>query len=97
MPRILPCDANEAKKATIAASRIDGPCYLRFAREATPVFTDEADPFEIGKAIVMKTGTDLAIIAAGPLLYEALLAHDQLAAEGISARIINMHTVKPLD
>ena len=97
MTVILPCDANEAKKATIAASRIDGPCYLRFAREATPVFTDEADPFEIGKAIVMKPGTDVTIIAAGPLLYEALLAHDQLAAEGISARIINMHTVKPLD
>ncbi|SDH99138.1 transketolase family protein [Propionivibrio dicarboxylicus] len=97
MTVILPCDAIEAKKATIAAASMHGPCYLRFAREATPVFTREDDPFEIGKAIVMKPGEDVTIIAAGPLLHEALLAHDQLAAEGVSARVINMHTVKPLD
>ncbi|SDH03592.1 transketolase family protein [Propionivibrio dicarboxylicus] len=97
MTVILPCDAIEAKKATIAAAKMEGPCYLRFAREATPVFTDEGDVFEIGKAIVMQPGTDVTIIAAGPLVYEALLAHDKLAQEGISARVINMHTVKPLD
>ncbi len=97
MTVIIPCDANEAKKATIAVSKIDGPCYLRFAREATPVFTEESDPFEIGKAIVLRPGKDVTIIAAGPLVYEALLAHDQLAAEGIAARVINMHTIKPLD
>ncbi len=97
MTVIIPGDANEAKKATIAVSKIDGPCYLRFAREATPVFTEESDPFEIGKAIVLRPGKDVTIIAAGPLVYEALLAHDQLAAEGISARVINMHTIKPLD
>jgi len=97
MTVILPCDANEAKKATIAAATMQGPCYLRFAREATPVFTDESAPFEIGKSIVMRPGNDVTIIAAGPLLYEALLAHEQLAAEGVSARVINMHTVKPLD
>ncbi len=97
MTVILPCDAIEAKKATIAVSKIVGPCYLRFAREATPVFTDEGEPFEIGKAIVMRPGKDVTIIAAGPLVYEALLAHDLLAAEGISARVINMHTIKPLD
>lgn len=97
MTVILPCDANEAKKATIAVSKIDGPCYLRFAREATPVFTDEDEPFEIGKAVVMRSGKDVTIIAAGPLVYEALLAHDLLVAEGISARVINMHTIKPLD
>ena len=97
MTVILPCDANEAKKATIAAAAMEGPCYLRFAREATPVFTDETSPFTIGKSIVMKAGTDVSIIAAGPLVYEALVAHELLAAEGISARVINMHTVKPLD
>lgn len=97
MTVILPCDANEAKKATLAAAKMDGPCYLRFAREATPVFTDENDAFEIGKAVVLKPGKDVSIIAAGPLVYEALLAHDLLAAQGISARVINMHTIKPLD
>ena len=61
------------------------------------MFTGEDDPFEIGKAIVMKPGQDVTIIAAGPLLHEALLAHEQLAAEGVSVRVINMHTVKPLD
>ena len=94
---VLPCDAIEAKKATIAAGTIKGPCFLRFAREATPVFTEEGDFFEIGKANVLKPGKDAAIIAAGPLVYEALLAHDLLAAEGISLRVINMHTIKPLD
>ncbi|SDG95549.1 transketolase family protein [Propionivibrio dicarboxylicus] len=97
MTVILPCDANEAKRATLAAAKMDGPCYLRFAREATPVFTDENDTFEIGKAVVLKPGTDVSIIAAGPLVYEALLAHDLLAAQGVSARVINMHTIKPLD
>jgi len=97
MTVILPCDANEAKKATLAAAKMDGPCYLRFAREATPVFTGEDDAFEIGKAVVLKPGSDVSIIAAGPLVYEALLAHDLLAAQGISARVINMHTIKPLD
>ena len=94
---LVPCDATEAKKATIAAGTIQGPCFLRFAREATPVFTEESDFFEIGKANVLKSGTDATIIAAGPIVYEALLAHEQLAAEGISLRVINMHTVKPLD
>ena len=97
MQVIVPCDAIEAQKATIAAGTIQGPCFLRFAREATPVFTSEEDFFEIGKANVLKPGTDATIIAAGPLVYEALLAHDQLAAEGISLRVINMHTIKPLD
>ena len=94
---LVPCDATEAKKATIAAGTIMGPCFLRFAREATPVFTEEDDFFEIGKANVLKAGTDATIIAAGPIVYEALLAHEQLAVEGISLRVINMHTIKPLD
>lgn len=94
---LVPCDATEARKATVAAGKIKGPCFLRFAREATPVFTEDGDFFEIGKANVLKSGTDATIIAAGPIVYEALLAHDQLAEEGISLRVINMHTIKPLD
>ncbi|WP_227761857.1 transketolase family protein [Zhaonella formicivorans] len=94
---IVPCDAIEAKKATMAVAVVQGPCYLRFAREATPVFTQEEDYFEIGKANILKEGSDVTIIACGPIVYEALLAHDRLKEIGISARVINMHTVKPLD
>ena len=97
MKVLVPCDAIEAKKATVAAGMVLGPCFLRFAREATPVFTAEDDFFEIGIANVLKPGTDATIIAAGPIVYEALLAYEQLAAEGISLRVINMHTIKPLD
>ena len=94
---IVPCDAIEARKATVAAGNIQGPCFLRFAREATPVFTEEGDFFAIGKANILRNGTDATIIAAGPIVYEALQAVDLLAAEGISVRVINMHTIKPLD
>ena len=94
---LVPCDANEAKQATLAAASVFGPCFLRFAREATPVFTGENEPFEIGKAKLMKNGSDATIIACGPIVYEALLAYDQLKAEGIAVRILNMHTLKPLD
>jgi transketolase len=97
MKVLVPCDAIEAKKATVAAGKVFGPCFLRFAREATPVFTEEGDFFEIGIANVLKPGTDVTIIAAGPIVYEALQAHDQLVVEGISVRVINMHTIKPLD
>jgi len=97
MKVIVPCDATEAKKATIAAAKVLGPCFLRFAREATPVFTEEGDVFEIGKANVLKDGRDVTIIACGPIVWEALQAAEQLAAKGITARVINMHTVKPLD
>ncbi|HWR31786.1 MAG TPA: transketolase family protein [Negativicutes bacterium] len=94
---LVPCDAIEARKATVAAGNVQGPCFLRFAREATPVFTEEGDYFEIGTANVLKSGIDVSIIATGPIVYEALLAHEQLASDGISARVINMHTIKPLD
>ena len=97
MKVLVPCDAIEARKATVAAGKVFGPCFLRFAREATPVFTEEGDFFEIGIANVLKQGTAATIIAAGPIVYEALQAHEQLAAEGISLRVINMHTIKPLD
>lgn len=97
MQVVVPCDAVEAKKATIATAGVKGPCYLRFAREATPVFTEEQDFFEIGKANVLREGTDVTIIACGPIVYEAILAHEELKALGVSARVINMHTIKPLD
>lgn len=97
MTVIVPCDAVEAQKATIAAAAVYGPCFLRFAREATPVFTAEDDKFEIGKANVLREGADATVIACGPIVYEALLAHEALLAKGIAVRVINMHTVKPLD
>jgi transketolase len=97
MTVIVPCDAVEAKKATIAAAGLNGPCFLRFAREATPVFTDEGDLFAIGKANVLRVGTDATVIACGPIVHEALLAHEALKARGINVRVLNMHTVKPLD
>jgi len=97
MTVVVPCDAVEAKKATIAVASIQGPCYLRFAREATPVFTNEEDSFQIGKANQLVDGSDVTIIACGPIVYESLLAAEELQKEGISARVLNMHTVKPLD
>lgn len=89
---LAPCDYLETKKATIAAAKIDGPVYLRFSREATPVFTTENTPFEIGKANVLRQGKKVTIIACGPLIYETLLAAEELDAE-----VINCHTIKPID
>ena len=76
---------------------MEGPVYIRFGRLATPVLFDESHEFTVGKASVLKDGTDVTIIAAGLLVNEALIACDMLAGEGISARVINMHTIKPLD
>ncbi len=97
MTIIAPCDAVEAKKATLAAAKMVGPCYIRFAREKTPVFTTEETPFEIGKALTLREGKDAAIIACGPLVHNALKAAEALAAEGLDVRVINSPTVKPLD
>ncbi|MBI2587831.1 transketolase family protein [Candidatus Azambacteria bacterium] len=97
MTVLVPCDAIEAKKATYAASKIVGPVYLRFAREKSPVFTTEATPFTVGKAEVFREGKDVAIIGCGPVLYNALAAAEELFQEGIDARVINNHTVKPMD
>ena len=94
---IAPCDAIEAKKATISAARYKGPVYIRFTREKTPVMTTEETPFEIGKAEIYRGGKDVTIIGCGPLLYEALKAAEELAKEGIEAEVINNHTVKPMD
>lgn len=97
MTVIAPCDAIETRKATEAVSKMIGPVHMRFAREKTPVFTSEETPFEIGKAITMWDGKDVAIIACGPLVHNALLTAGELEKEGVSVRVINMHTIKPLD
>lgn len=94
---IAPCDAVEAEKATLAIAAHVGPCYVRYAREKTPVFTTEETPFEIGRALTLREGMHVAIIGCGPLLHNALLAAEQLAADGIEVTVINMHTIKPLD
>ncbi len=94
---IAPCDAEEAKKATVAAAEIMGPVYLRFGREKTPVMTTPHTPFKIGQAEVFKNGKDAVIFASGPLVHNALLAALQLEQEKISVAVINIHTIKPLD
>lgn len=94
---IAPCDSIETRKATLAAARMNGAVYLRFTREKTPVFTTEETPFEIGKALVLRDGNDVAIIGCGPLLHNALVAAEELSKEGIEAMVINSHTVKPLN
>lgn len=94
----VPCDAIETKKTTMAGAKFVGPFYFRFARVASPVFTTEKTPFKIGHAELFRFGNDLTIIAAGPLLYEALIAAEELSKNhGIECRVINCHTIKPLD
>ena len=94
---IAPCDAIEAKKATIAAARYKCPVYIRFTREKTPVMTTEETPFEIGQAEIYREGKDVTLIGCGPLVYEALRAAEELAKDGIEAEVINNHTIKPMD
>ncbi len=97
MKIIVPCDYHETRKATLAAEDIDGPLYIRFGRENVPVVTNEDTPFEFGKGVVHRKGGDIAILACGVMLYEALEAARELEKEGIDARVINIHTVKPID
>jgi transketolase len=94
---ISPCDAVEAQKATVAAAFNGKPTYIRLGREKTPVITTEKTPFEIGKALVLRPGKDVTIIACGPVLYEAMVAAELLEKKGISAEVINNHTIKPMD
>ena len=94
---IVPCDAVEAEKATLAAAGNNVPTYLRFSREKSPVFTTAETPFEIGRALVLRRGKDVSLVGCGPLLYEALLAAEELSKAGIECEVINSHTVKPLD
>ncbi len=97
MTVMSPADDVEAKAMVRAAYRMNGPVYMRFSRAATPVFHEPGYTFEIGKGEVLRDGTDAAIIANGILVSEALLAAERLAEEKISARVINMATIKPLD
>ena len=94
---VVPADARETEKAVWAAARLEGPVYLRLGRLAVPVIYEEDYDFVVGKAVLMRPGKDVAFIANGVMVYEALQAAEALAAEGISARVVNMHTVKPLD
>jgi len=97
MTVINPCDYNQTKAATIAIADYEGPVYLRFGRPKVPNFTTEALGFEIGKGILLQEGTDVTLVATGHLVWEALEAAKALAAEGIHAEVINIHTIKPLD
>ncbi|MDP3685696.1 MAG: transketolase C-terminal domain-containing protein [bacterium] len=97
MTVIAPADAEETRKAVHAAAELRGPVYLRFARHKTPVFTTAKTPFKIGQALQLTDGDDVTIIGCGPIVYSALEAAQQLSAKGISVRVINVATVKPID
>src|SRR5699024_5795818 len=98
MTVICPADDVEARAAVKAAAEYVGPVYLRFGRLSVPVFNDEATyKFEIGKGILLREGTDLTIVATGICVNSALEAAEKLAADGVSAEVINIHTIKPLD
>lgn len=94
---INPCDYNQTKAATLAIADYHGPVYLRFGRPTVPNFTPADQKFEIGKAVLLNEGKDVTIIATGHLVWKAIEAGEQLAAMGIDAEIINIHTIKPLD
>ncbi|TSE08598.1 MULTISPECIES: transketolase family protein [Aquimarina] len=97
MTVINTCDYNQTKAATIAIADHQGPVYLRFGRPKVANFTAEDQKFEIGKAVLLQEGTDVTIVATGHLVWEALQAAESLSEQGISAEVINIHTIKPLD
>jgi len=97
MTVINPCDYNQTKAATLAIAKHYGPVYLRFGRPKWPVFTPDDQVFEIGKALMLSEGTDVSIFANGHLVWKAIQAGEALAEKGISAEIINIHTIKPMD
>lgn len=97
MTVICPGDAIEAEKATIAMATHGSACYLRLARDKTPVFSTEQSPFEIGKAYVLREGSDVTLVGTGTMTYELLMAADLLAKDGIQAELVHVPTVKPLD
>lgn len=97
MTVINPCDYNQTKAATMAIAEHEGPVYLRFGRPKVPIFTPEDQKFEIGKALHLIEGSDVTIFATGHLVWEAILAEEALEKEGISAEVINIHTIKSLD
>lgn len=97
MTVIVPADGEEARKATIAAARHNGPVYLRTSKFEVPMTTSEETPFDIGKAILLRTGTDITLVACGVMVHRALQAAEELERQGIQAAVLNMHTIKPLD
>ncbi len=97
MTVINPCDYNQTKAATIAIAEHEGPVYLRFGRPKVANFTPADQKFEIGKALMLNEGTDVTIVATGHLVWEALIAAENLENQGVSAEVINIHTIKPLD
>ncbi|MBO4427697.1 MAG: transketolase family protein [Bacteroidales bacterium] len=97
MTVLVPCDYNQTLQATKASAKYDGPVYLRFGRPGVPNFTDPEEPFVIGKVYELNPGTDVTLIANGHLVWEALQAAEALEVEGISAAVLNVATVKPLD
>ena len=98
MTVICPADDVEAKAAVEAALEFNGPVYMRFGRLAVPVFNDkDTYKFEMGKGVLLRDGSDVTIVATGLMVNEAMIAADMLASEGVKARVINIHTIKPLD
>jgi transketolase len=98
MTVLSPCDENQTKAATVAAlTKLKGPCYIRYGREPVPNFTSPNQNFEIGKAQILKEGSDLSIIATGTMVWQALEAAKEISKLGINAEVINIHTIKPLD
>ncbi len=97
MTVINPCDFNQTRAATLAIAEHQGPVYLRFGRPKVPNFTPEDQEFQIGKALMLQEGTDVTIFATGHLVWEALVAAENLANQGVSAEVINIHTIKPID
>jgi transketolase len=97
MTVVVPCDALEAKRATVESASIKGPVYIRLGRSGAPVITKETGAFKIGRADILKDGKDVSIFACGHMVYEALIACEELEKSGVSARLINLHTPKPID
>jgi len=97
MTIINPCDEFETKWAIFEAAKIDGPVYIRLGRSKAPIVYDENETFEFGKGKVVRDGTDVTVIATGMMVNEARLAHEKLKEEGISLRVIDIHTIKPID
>ncbi|MFC1561810.1 transketolase family protein [candidate division KSB1 bacterium] len=97
MQLCVPADYHETRKATVAAADIPHPCYIRFGRESVPIVTEESTPFAWGKGYQLRDGGDVSLVACGVMVYEALCAAEALAKQGIDARVINIHTIKPID
>ncbi len=97
MTVVVPCDAYETEKATLAIAEQEGPCFIRFEREAVPVVTKKESPFILGKANIMREGKDIVLFANGAMVQEGLKAAESLEKEGIDLMVVNVHTVKPLD